>query len=670
MRLPILTAALLLAAPAFATAQEATPLRKGEPREATLARGETHVYTIALDKDRFVFGTANQKTVDVIVRVIDPDGELVEAFNAPARGPEPFQFTSRRAGVHRIEIRAAKEEEGDYTLVVQRVEPKATTPEGTVDQLMAFYDGEDTPGGVVAVVEKGRVRFIEAYGMANLEHGVPNTPAMRFNIGSVTKQLTAFAIALLAEQGKLSLDDDVRVHLPEVPDFGETIRIRHLLQHTSGLREYLNLLLIGGRDIENGDVVHQHEVMRLVARQPELQSTPGEKFLYNNTAYVLLAEIVERVGGKPFGEWMAQNVFGPLGMEDAVVMTEVGQIIPRRTHGYTRTADGRFRHGSDLEGTWGPGGIYATAADLARWLANFREPRVGGTRVMDLMTTRGLLANGDTLRYALGLFIDQQRGLARVQHGGNTLGHAAQLHYFPDLDAGVIVLSNVSGGHAREIADKVAEAFFGEHMVPVAEAAQAKAAEDDANAEGDVVAPSAAVLERYAGEYMLPNGVPVTFTLEDGTLHTRIEGQPRFAMRALSDSSFQVLVPGIDARVVFHLSDSGPAQSATLHQGGQSIVVHRGEPWKPTAGELADYTGRYFSDELETAWTLSVQDDALVATHLHLGEVTLRPSARDAFRGSNIALMEVEFRRDADGRVTGLSVSNGRTVGVWFERQD
>ncbi len=433
--------------------------------------------------------------------------------------------------------------------------------ERTVDQLMAAYDGPETPGGVVAVVRGGTVEFAKGYGMADLEHGIPNAPELRYNVGSVAKQFTAFAIALLAERGELSLDDDIRVYLPEVPGFGDTIRIRHLLHHTSGLREYLNLLLIGGRDLMGGDAIRRDEVLRLVARQPELQSAPGSTFLYNNTGYLLLAEIVERVGGQPFDTWMAENVFRPLGMEETVVVTEIGQLVPRRAGGHTPTKDGGFRRAEDLSGSWGPGGLHTTVGDLAKWLDNFRDPRVGGPGVIEAMTSRGVLTTGDTLDYALGVIVDQQRGLERIRHGGNDLGHAAQVAYYPALDAGVIVLSNLAGGHSSRIADQVAEAFFGEQMGPAPDTRQkAGSPEADTAAEGDVVVPHE-TLERYAGEYQIPGGPRVGFTLEDGDFHTQIEGQQRYRLRALSDSSFQVLVPGIDARVAFHAAATGPAGS-------------------------------------------------------------------------------------------------------------
>jgi CubicO group peptidase (beta-lactamase class C family) len=230
-----------------------------------------------------------------------------------SRGPEPFQFESVAAGMYRIEVSPFERQTGRYTLTMRRVEPVATRPADRVDQIMAGFANPATPGAVVAVIRNGEVAFSRAYGAANLEHSIPFRVDTRTNIGSTSKQFTAFAIELLAQRGELSLDDDVREHLPELPDLGKVVTIRHLLTHTSGYREFLNTLALSGRRLDHGDWIERDEIVRMVQRQPELQNDPGAEWNYNNTGFALLARIVERKSGMDFADFLRENVFEPLG---------------------------------------------------------------------------------------------------------------------------------------------------------------------------------------------------------------------------------------------------------------------------------------------------------------------------------------------------------------------
>jgi len=275
-------------------AQDAAPqttVEQGQVYPDSLGSEDTHAYTLELPADYFVVGSVDQISVDVVVTVLDGEGEEVRTFDSPARGPEMFQLTTEKAGVYRFEVSPFEEETGLYEFELRLVEPGATTPEGKVDQLMSAYSGEETPGAVAAIVRDGEVEFARAYGMANLTHGIPMTVDTRNNIGSTSKQFTAFAILLLAQQGELTLDDDIRIHIEELPDLGETVTIRNLLTHTSGYREFLNALSVSGRRLDEGDFIAREEIIALVQNQPELQNSPGAEWNYNNTAFALLTVV-------------------------------------------------------------------------------------------------------------------------------------------------------------------------------------------------------------------------------------------------------------------------------------------------------------------------------------------------------------------------------------------
>lgn len=655
-RLSFLVLIIALTATSPAAAQ-AIRLQVGTPVPGELTADDLHTYEIQLGADQFVYGEADQRTVDVVVTVYGPDDERLGRWDGPARGPEPIQFETETAGLHRVEITPFESGKGMYVLVIKVVEPIADTPEGRVDQLMVAYDRDDVPGGVVAVFRDGEVAFAKAYGMANLAHGVPFTIETASNIGSVSKQFTAFAIALLDSRGKLSLDDDVRQHIPELPEFDQPVTLRNLLNHTGGYRELYNTVPMTGWQGE--DELARGEAIRIVQRQPALQTAPGSEYNYNNTGYILLADIVSRVTGVSFPEWMQANVFEPLGMHHTTIKTEHGQVIPNSAQGYVNAEEGGFREARDLAASYGAGGIYTTVGDLARWLRNFRQHTVGGPEVMARMVERGVLTNGDTMRYALGLAIGERAGLRQISHAGADIAHRAQLMYYPEIDAGVATLSN-NGSFAGRIAGAVADAFFAEHMT--------EETDDEESEEGGAIVVAPELLDRYAGRYEAENiGLIITYTRDGDRFYAQATGQPELDLIARSDSVFDY--EGVDATVTFHVEGEGAVEQATHHQGGQDLTLRRLPPYAPSIEALEAYVGRYYSEELETFYALAVEDSVLVAQHRRLeDDITLTATSEDKFGGSAFFFSDVKFLRGEDGTVTGFRLSNGRTRGVMFEK--
>ncbi len=656
-------AALAVAAPA--AGQEPTPLIAGAVVVDSLGPEEVDTFTVALDADRFVLGEVNQRSLDAVVTVYGPDDEQMARVDFSARGPEVFQFDAEAPGRYRIEVSPFEEESGRYTIVLNRIEPIAADPAARVDQVMASYANDRTPGGVIGVVRDGELVFSRAYGMAELAWGIPFTVDTRTNIGSTSKQFTAYAILLLAERGELSLDDDVRSHMPELPDLGSTITLRHLLTHTSGYREFLNTFSLAGRQLDEGDHVARSEIIELVQRQPELQNEPGAVWNYNNTGWALLTVVVERVTGTPFPEWMEANVFDPLGMDHTVVRAHPGVIVPRSAEGYMPTGeetDAIWREAEDLGGAMGAGGIYTTVADLARWMANFEGPVVGGPGIFEQMRTRYVLTDGDTTDYGLGLFVDTYRGLDRVHHGGADIAHRSMLVYYPGIDAGVIAESNNATFNSATIANDVARAFFGEHME-----LDDEAPDEPGEAAFDPAAYDPEDFDPLEGRYELEEmpGFVLRFFREVDTLWTQATGQDRARIAPTSDSTFRLVV--VDASVTFHRNPDGTADSLTLHQNGEHLARKvDAETWEPTLEELETFAGHYFSRELETFYDVAVEDSTLIIRHRRFEEpVELTPGEPDVFSGT-FPIGEATFIRDDAGEVIALEVSNGRTRGVRF----
>ena len=646
--------ALLLLCASGVSAQPAARLQVGTPLRATLAAADTLRYELTLPKSRFVAGRVDQDGVDATVTVTGPGGKRVLRAARIGRGaPETFAFTTDSAGRFVIEVTAADTGTGGAVRVqLTRAEPVATTPQGRVDQAAAQLHA-DTPGAVVGVIREGRLAFVKGYGAADLTWGMPFTAETPTNIGSSSKQFTGFALALLASRGALSLDDDVRKHIPELKDFGKTITLRHLLTHTTGYREFINTLIIEGRQVLEGDYIGPEEVIRVINRQPTLQNEPGAEFNYNNSAFSLATVVVERVTGRPFAEWMRDSVFLPLGMTKTWVRANPGQIIPRRSAGYIAGEHG-FREVRDLHASAGAGGIYTTPGDAAKWMRNLKTGQLGGAAVIKELTTSFVLNDGKPANYGYGIFLDSTRGVRRWQHGGNDVAHSSTWVYYPDLDAGYVVFSNYQGVPGG-IAGVVADAYFGRHMT---------APQRPSAVAGGTVDVPAATLRRYAGKYEMTTlgGMLLTVELQDGQLRIQLPGQPALPLRATSTTAFDVV--GAPARVTFDAAADGTVEGITFHQDGQH-PGRRVVEAQPV--DLASFAGRYYSTELETFYDLSVEDGKLVIRHRRFGPVALTHTSGDTFSGT-MPVTQVVFRRDAQGSVTGFETGNGRARGILFER--
>ena len=326
-----------------------------------------------------------------------------------------------------------------------------------IDKLFVRWDRDDSPGCALAVVKDGQIVYKKGYGMANLELDVPIGPDLVFYIGSVSKQFVAFCIALLAEQGKLSLDDDIRKHLPEMPDYGLPITVRHLVHHTGGIRDYLELEDIAG--IPFG-TYHEQAALNLIFRQKELNFSPGEENSYSNSGYFLLGVIVKRVSGKSLREFAYENIFKPLNMKNSRFHDDYTELIDKRATGYYDRGKAGYRNFISTFDCVGSGGLFTSVEDLFLWDQNFYHHRVGRKDMIDLMHKQGVLNDGTKLDYAFGLVVGKYKGLRIVEHGGSLGGYRADLLRFPDQRFSVIILSNLSSFDPSRLARQVADIYL------------------------------------------------------------------------------------------------------------------------------------------------------------------------------------------------------------------
>ena len=334
-----------------------------------------------------------------------------------------------------------------------------------VDKLFTEWNGPGRPGAAVGVVHGGKLIYAKGFGEADVETGAPIGPETIFHVASISKQFTAYGIVLLAQEGKLLLDDDIRKYLPEVPNFGQKITIRQLIHHTSGLRDQWALLVMAGWQLS--DVITKEHVFNLVRRQQDLNFAPGAEHLYCNTGYTLLAEIVARVGKQPFREWMQQRVFAPLGMKNTLFYDDCERIVKNRAYSFHKsddpTADGYKKSILNYSNA-GATSLFTTVTDLARWISNFSAHAIGTKTTMAQLLERGLLTNGDTIPYAFALSHGKFKGLSYYGHSGSDAGFRAYMNYFPNEDYGFIVLSNLAQANPTAKALEVAAIYLAPYL--------------------------------------------------------------------------------------------------------------------------------------------------------------------------------------------------------------
>jgi CubicO group peptidase (beta-lactamase class C family) len=339
-----------------------------------------------------------------------------------------------------------------------------TTRAARVDEAFAAWDRTDSPGCVVAVYESGHIAYARGYGMADLERGLRLTPQSVLDLGSISKQFTAFAVHLLARDGRLALDDEVRRYVPELPDYGKPLTLRHLLHHTSGLRDYLTILDLAG--FKDEDWTSEDDALQAVVRQRGLNHAPGEKYLYSNTGYFLLSQVVRRASGKSLRDFAQERIFGPLGMTHTQYNDRHDRIVPGRALSYVPEKQGGFALAlSDFEQT-GDGSLLTTVEDMLAWDRNFTEPAVGGPEVIAEMLRPGRLNDGKEIDYASGLRIGSYRGLPTVRHSGSWVGYHNHYLRFPEQKLSVVCLCNVASAEPGTLAERAAEAFLGDRLLP------------------------------------------------------------------------------------------------------------------------------------------------------------------------------------------------------------
>jgi CubicO group peptidase (beta-lactamase class C family) len=507
-----------------------------------------------------------------------------------------------------------------------------------VDAIFSPWDKTNGPGCALAILKDGKILYERGYGMANLEYNIAITPKSLFHVASISKQFTAAAIQKLVLEGKLSLHDDIRKFIPEMPDFGHVITVGNLMHHTSGLRDQWDMQgLAGWRD---DDVVTEDDIIDMVKRERALNFIPGDDFLYCNTGFTLLGIIVKRVTGVTLRKYADSVFFRPLGMSSTVFHSDHTEIVVGRTSAYRETDDHHWAISIPVFDNYGATSLFTTVEDLAKWDENFYTHQVGGDAFIRALLEPGVLNNGERQTYASGLGVGEYRGNSFVDHTGADAGYRADFLRFPDRHFSVIVLANLANINPSRLCRQVAALF----LPP---------------GSGDVTKVhllDSAVARRWSGQYfdeITKSQAEISFRPIGGFPHAILENYGG-SLQATSDSSF---VDNGGAQYVFN--DAG----LSIHRAGmRDRHLRKVVPVKPSAAALAEYAGTYHSDELAADFVFYLRDSVLMVQTPRNSPMELSPYKRDMFTGNFF----VEFVRDRRGRIMGMKVSTGRSWDLWF----
>jgi CubicO group peptidase (beta-lactamase class C family) len=549
----------------------------------------------------------------------------------------------------------------------------APSLEQKVDAMFAKWTAT-TPGCAVGVSSGGRIVLDKAYGMADLEHDARNVADTIFEAGSVSKQFTAAAVLLLAREGKLLLDDPVRKYIPELPDYRMTggtpvpqgstpvprggtpvprrgstpITIRHMLQHTSGLRDWGEIEAIAGWPRTSRVYTHAH-VLDIVSRQKALNFEPGTNWSYCNTGYNLAVILVSRVSGQMFADFCRTRIFEPLGMTRTSWRDDFKRVVKGRAIAYEGGRAG-YRQDMPFENVHGNGGLLTTVGDLLRWNENAVTQKVGDAEFLRIEQEPGRFTDGRAHDYAMGLFIRTYKGLPEVNHSGSTAGYRAYLTRYPGQHLSVAVLCNVSSGTAERYAHAVADLYLGDAIKPAAGGLTG----------GDDVLITDTMKSR-AGMYRnTVTGTVLTILFEKTSFRLEGGAAPANLLVPLTDQTFE----SFNGDRTFRFEPGGRLSVAS--QNGTTRRLERVEPATPTLQDLKVFPGTYVSDEAEVTLQVIVEGGVLKVTRRPEAKLTLRPLYKDAFAAQGLGV--VRFHRGANGAVSGLSVTLDRVWDLRFAR--
>ncbi len=505
-----------------------------------------------------------------------------------------------------------------------------------VDSIFAEYDKTNSPGCALAILKDGKIIYERAYGMSNLEYNIAINPTSIFHIASISKQFTAAAIIRLSLEGKLSLNDDIRKYIPEVPDFGHPITFNNLIHHTSGIRDQWDLQgLAGWRE---GDLITEKDILEMLARQKALNFLPGDEYLYCNSGFTLAGIAVKKITGVSLRDYADSVFFKPLGMLNTHFHSDHSEITPNRTSAYYKDENGKWKISIPVFDNYGATSLFTTVEDLAKWDENFYTKKIGGDEFIKAMLLTGELNDKTPQNYASGLVIGSYKGYKTEGHGGADAGYRSNLIRFPDEHFSVIVFANLANINTSSLSNKVADVFLKDKSVP-----------------NPVIKIDSNILKGWAGDYFDMNTQStMKFEFKNEKLLT---GSAELV--PLNNSMFN-----IRSTTYTFSRDAATTKLELKSKGLKNQTYNKVKIIKLSTFELQEYQGEFYSSELEVKYNISVKDSVLKIKIPRQEEIEVSPFTKDIFADGFV----LRFIRNKKNIVEGFYLTTGRVRNLYFSK--
>jgi len=525
-----------------------------------------------------------------------------------------------------------------------------------IDSLFKQWDKPNTPGFAVGIVRNDSLIYAKGYGMANLEYNIPISPETIFHMASVSKQFTAYSIVLLARQGKLNLDDDIRKYLKWFPDLHQKITVRNLVNHTSGIRDQWQLLAMAGTRLD--DVITEEQIIKILGRQQALNFKPGDDWSYSNSGFTMLGEIVRSVTGKSLREFTDSAIFKPLGMSNTHFHDDYTEIEKNRAYSYDRDK-GHFVNAVLSYSNAGATSLFTNVPDMSKWLMNFYDHKVGDQKDIEQLTTKAILNSGKVQDYAMGIINDTYRGQKRYTHNGGDAGFRTSVSVFPDLKMGFIAFSNLGDVDPTGKTNALADLFI-KDLSP--KKPGNKAAHKDFD---DTVIKDTLSVKKFTGDYISEDGAHFGYKLKNKKLYwITPNGSSNLLFKAEKDTFVMFARP----EVKFVFAPAGKTWKVDQYWPDNHRLLTKFDTTSKPDKVLQTYAGTYYSPELDCNYRIVLKDHKLILTNAKYDDSPLRLFGDDHLNDDYWWMDNLMVLRDKQNKIIGFEVNSGRIRHVRFNK--
>ena len=530
-----------------------------------------------------------------------------------------------------------------------------------IDSLFIKWDQQNVPGGAIGIIKDGKLIYAKEYGIADLEHNIKITPSSVFNICAESQQFVAFSLLLLEEQGKLNLDDTVQKHLPDFPEYNAPLTIRHFIHHTSGIRHYRPLVELKGRSLL--DNVEADEVYALIKHQKALNFLPGKKFAWSNSGYFLLAKIIEKVSGQSLREFTKEHIFDPLGMKNTLFYDDNTDLIKNKVFSYNKkSAEDGFDNVMNRTNLIGAGGIYSTIEDLFLWDQNFYNNKLGkgGQKIITNMYKEGRLNNGESSGHAYGLISNNYKGLKTFENGGSFAGYQSEILRFPDENFSVIILANRDDANLWTMSHQLADVLLKDKFITVSKKTKTKTVNPEITHIKEKFS-----LKQITGNYEREPGSLFKFSIKNDSLQLVAwwSNEPLMLINTVGNTYKEANNPSL--QFIFSELKNHFTQKLTVSGPSFKFISKRKEKFDFSNLNLADYTGDFYSEEIDATHVLFLDDGKLNVKIANNEALALAPYNIDTFYSDGYL---VHFTR-TNGAISGFDLKYSWITNLKFKKK-